>query len=379
MKKNAIKRVLVLDLARQFKEIKKDILPAIGHTLSRGDFILGKDLALFEREFARYCGVKFCIGVNSGTDALFLGLKSLGIGAGDEVIVPVFTYIASALAVTYTGARPVFVDVDEQTYNIDVSKIEQAITKNTKAIIPVHLYGQPADMKPLSGIAKKHNLKIIEDTAQAHGSKYRISAGKWRLAGGIGDIGCFSFYPTKNLGACGDGGAIITDNEGIYKKLLMLRDYGRKSRYEHVSLGYNSRLDTLQASILRIKLRHLDKWNAQRRKKAGIYNKELKGCTGIILPKEDDYTKHVYHQYVVRVKNRDEVMAGLNNEGIGVLIHYPIPLHLQEVYRNLGYKKGDFPVAERVAREIMSLPMYPNLEDKQVRFVSKSLRNIVDK
>jgi len=369
-----------LDLSQQYREIRKDLDIALRKIMQRGDFILGKEVALFEQEFAKYCNRKFAVGVNSGTDALFLGLLSLGIGRGDEVIVPVFTYIATALAVSFTGAKPVFVDIDKDTYNIDVNKIKRAITKKTKAIIPVHLYGQPADMQPILDIAKRYNLKVVEDAAQAHGAGYKLKIKNEKLkikkVGSIGDIGCFSFYPTKNLGAFGDGGMVVTDNEGVYKKLLMLRDYGRKSRYEHIILGYNSRLDTIQAAILRIKLRYLDRWNTLRRKNAEIYKDELKDINGIITPYEADYGRHVYHIYAVRVRNRDRVIRELTKNDIGVLIHYPIPLHLQKVYRPLGYKKGDFPIAERIAKEILSLPMYPHLKETQIKFVAKNLKEV---
>jgi len=358
-------KVPILDLKQQYRAIKKDMNAALDETMQRGDFILGKEEKIFEQEFARFCNRKFAVGVNSGTDALFLALLSLGVGSGDEVIVPAFTYI---------GARPIFVDIDEDTYNIDTSKIEKAITKRTKAIMPVHLYGQAADMNPILAIAKRYNLKVVEDAAQAHGAKYRILDGKWQIAGSIGDIGCFSFYPTKNLGAFGDGGMILTDDDNIHKKLLMLRDYGRISRYEHVMLGYNSRLDTIQAGILRIKLRHLKNWNDLRRKNASIYKREFKGVDGIILPHEADYSYHVYHCFAVRVKNREEVIKKLTKEGISVLIHYPIPLHLQKVYENLGYKRGNFPVAEKVAQEIISLPMYPYLKEAQIKFIAKILK-----
>ncbi len=370
-------KIPFLDLRGQYREIKDQMDRALEETMERGDFILGKEEALFEEEFSGYCNRKFCVGVNSGTDALFLGLLSLGVGREDEVIVPAFTYIATALAVTYAGAKPVFVDINEQTYNLDINRIERAITRRTRAIIPVHLYGQVADMNPLSDIAKKYNLKIIEDTAQAHGSRYRISADKWQMAGSMGDIGCFSFYPTKNLGAFGDGGAVVTDDEEIHKKLLMLRDYGRKSRYEHVVLGYNSRLDTVQAAILRIKLRHLEGWNGLRQKNAKIYTDRLKKLKGLVAPYVADYSQHVYHVYAVRVNDRDRVIKELAKEGIGVLIHYPIPLHLQEVYSGLGYKAGDFPIAEKVCSEILSLPMYPHLPESQINFVADALARIV--
>jgi dTDP-4-amino-4,6-dideoxygalactose transaminase len=370
-------KIPFLDLGGQYKEIKEDIDFALRRSLKRSDFILGKDEVIFEKEFAKYFNRKFAVGVNSGTDALFLGLLSLGIGSGDEVIVPVFTYIATALAVTFTGARPVFVDIDQDSYNIEVDKISGVITEKTKAIIPVHLYGQSAHMKPILNIGRKYNLKIVEDAAQAHGARYKMPGGKWRMVGGIGDIGCFSFYPTKNLGGCGDGGMIVTDDEKIYKKILLLRDYGRKSRYEHISVGYNSRLDTIQAAILRIKLRHLERWNIFRRRNAAIYNRELKDTEGMVVPKEADYAKHVYHVYAVRVRGRDWVVKELAKKGIGTLIYYPIPLHLQKVYKDLGYKKGDFPVAEKVAQEIISLPMYPHLKEAQIRLVAQTLKGIL--
>ena len=371
-------KVPFLDLAPQFRQIKKDIFTVLKNTMQRGDFILGKEVLEFEKEFASFNQRKFCVGVNSGTDALFLGLLSLGIGPGDEVIVPAFTYIATALAVTYTGAKPVFVDIDEKTYNINVNKIKGAITQRTKAVIPVHLYGQPADMNPIITLAKKYKLKIIEDAAQAHGAKYRIATDRWQVVGSFSDIGCFSFYPTKNLGAFGDAGAIVTDNKGVYKKMLMLRDYGRRSRYEHVSLGYNSRLDTLQAAILRLKLKHLAKWNQMRRNNAKKYTELLKGIKQVITPFEADYSHHVYHVYAVRVKNRDRVIEELKKKGVGVLIHYPIPIHLQKVYANLGYKKGDFPVSEKIAAQIISLPMYPHLKESQIRIICRIIRKTLE-
>jgi dTDP-4-amino-4,6-dideoxygalactose transaminase len=370
-------KIPILDLRPQYKAIKKEMYAALGQTMQRGDFILGKEERIFEQEFARFCNRKFALGVNSGTDALFLALLSLGVGPGDEVIVPAFTYIASAFAISFTGAKPVFVDIDEKTYNIDAKLIEKAITKKTKAIMPVHLYGQTADMKPILALAKKYNLKIVEDCAQAHGAKYKISPGRWKMAGDIGDIGCFSFYPTKNLGACGDGGIIVTDKERIHKALLKLRDYGRISRYEHVMLGFNSRLDTLQAAILRIKLKYIEEWNEMRRTSASIYKRELNAVDGIILPFTASYSYHVYHCFTLRFKNRSKVMDKLRDYGIGALIHYPIPLHLQKVYKNLGFKKGDFPVAERVSKEIVSLPIYPYLKETQIKFIAKTLKSII--
>jgi len=362
-------KVPFVSLKNQYAEIKRELLPYLRSAVERSDFILGKDVQLFETDFARYCRRRFAVGVNSGTDALFLGLLSLGVGPGDEVIVPAFTYIATALAVTYTGAKPVFVDIDPCTYAMDVTRAGKAIGKKTKAIIPVHLYGHCVDMDPLLKIAKARGIKVIEDTAQAHGALYRKAK-----AGSMGDIGCFSFYPTKNLGAFGDGGMVVTDNEPIYRKLLMFRDYGRKSRYEHVSIGYNSRLDTVQAAVLRAKLPCLDRWNSLRRKNAAAYNRMLKGVDSITTPYEAEYAKHVYHIYAVRVKDRDAVAAELSRNGIGVLIHYPIPLHLQEAYAGLGYRRGDFPVSEAAAAEIISLPMFPHLRESQVRRVCSVLK-----
>jgi len=367
-------KVSFADLTAQHREIKKDIDRVIKNIQKRSDFILGEDLQCFEKEFAAFCGSSYAVGVSSGTAALFLALKCLDIGPGDEVIVPDFTFIATALAVSYTGAKPVFVDIDEKTYNIDVSKIEGAITKNTKAIIPVHLYGQPADMPEILKIAKRNNLRVIEDACQAHGAVIKMPGGKWQRAGAMGDMGAFSFYPSKNLGALGDGGIITTSNEGLFKKLLMLRDYGRTSKYEHALIGYNSRLDTLQAGFLRAKLKLLDKWNNARKEAAFFYNKLLGGLKGLITPFASEGVSHVYHVYAIRVKRRDEVCARLKEKEIGVLIHYPIPLHLQPAYNGLGYKRGDFPVSERVSGEIVSLPMYPHIKEKQINYVADALK-----
>ncbi|MCM8800303.1 MAG: DegT/DnrJ/EryC1/StrS family aminotransferase, partial [Candidatus Omnitrophica bacterium] len=327
----------------------------------------------FEKEFAHFCGAKYAVGVSSGTDALFLSLLSLGIGEGDEVIVPVFTYIATALVVSHTGARPVFVDIREDTYNIDPEKIEKLITKNTKAIIPVHLYGQPADMPRILELARKYKLKVIEDAAQAHGAKIKINH-KWQMVGSIGDIGCFSFYPSKNLGALGDGGLIITDSQKIYKKLLILRDYGRISKYIHKIIGYNCRLDTLQAAILRVKLKKLLKWNRLRQESAKKYNRYLKDIKGIITPYVSEGVEHVYHIYAIRTKFRKKILEEFKKRGIISLVHYPLPLHLQPAYKDLGYKRGDFPIAEKVSQEILSLPIFPHITDRQIRYVVEAIK-----
>jgi len=366
-------KVDVFSLKKQYEDIKNEIKGPMDKVIASGGFILGEDVSLFEQEFADYCGVKLGVGVNSGTDALFLACLACGIGKGDEVIVMPYSYIATTLAISMTGAKPVFVDIEEKTYNIDVSKIEEAITKNTKAILPVHLYGHPVDMDPLLEIAKKYNLKVIEDCAQAHGALY-----KDKKVGSFGDAACFSFYPTKNLGAFGDSGMVITNSEEIKQRLLLLRDYGRKGRYEHIIRGYNSRLDTLQAAILRVKLKHLDEWNENRRKNAHLYTKLFKeNKIDLVLPYEADYARHVHHLYTIRLKDRKKVMEKLAEKGIRTLIHYPIPIHLQEAYKDLGYKKGDFPVSERCCEEILSLPMYPELSEEEIKYVVESLKEIL--
>ena len=364
------------DLSALHKEIKKEIDVALNKVIKKGDFILGQDEKLFELEFAAFCGSRFGVGVSSGTAALFLALRSLGIKEGDEVIVPAFTYIASALAVSYTGAKPVFVDIREDTYNIDPAKIRKLITKNTKAIMPVHIFGQPANMPAVLKIAREYNLKVVEDAAQGHGAFIKVEKAK-QLTGSIGDIGCFSLYPTKNLGALGDGGIITTNDEQIYNRLLMLRDYGRVSRYEHSIIGYNSRLDTLQAAVLSIKLKRLKGWNNMRQKNAEIYNKLLKGVNGVVTPFAALDLSHVYHVYAIRVKERDKIYQQLLKNGISAIIHYPIPVHLQLAYKGLGYKKGDLPVAEIVSQEIISLPMYPHMKESQIKFVVDTIKKII--
>lgn len=367
------------DLSVLHKEIEEEINSAVKKVIQRSDFIMGKEALVFEEEFARFCNARYAVGVSSGTAALFLATLSSGIGKGDEVIVPAFTYIATALAVSYSGAKPVFVDIEEGSYNINPQLIKKTITSRTKAIIPVHLYGQPANMPEILRIAREYNLKVIEDAAQGHGASIMMPGGIWQTVGGIGDIGCFSFYPSKNLGALGDGGMVVTNHAEIHKKLLMLRDYGRVSRYEHKIIGYNSRLDTLQAAILRIKLRRINKWNRMRRKAAQIYNKLFKTTDGLITPYASSKVKHVYHVYAIRTKQRKKVLQACKENKIGVIIHYPIPLHLQKAYKDLGYKKGDFPVAEKVCDEIISLPMYPHLKESQIKFVVGVIRGALSR
>ena len=367
-------KIKLVDLGPQHRQIKREIRRAINKVIKRCDFVLGEETWVFENEFAQFCQARYAVGVSSGTAALFLALKNLGIKEPDEVIVPSFTFVATAFAVSYAGAKPVFVDIDEGTYNIDVNKIKKAITNKTKAIIPVHLFGQPANMPEILNIARVYNLKVVEDAAQAHGASIKMPDGKWRVAGGLGDIGCFSFYPSKNLGAFGDAGAIVTNDEESYKKILMLRDCGRTSKYEHGIIGYNSRLDTLQAAILSIKLKRLNKWNSMRQKAAVIYNHLLKDIEGVMTPGFSENVRHVYHIYAIRTKKRDELFERFKKEGIAAAIHYPIPLPLQKAYIDTGYKKGDFPVSEKVAKEIISLPMYPHLKESQIKFIVKVIK-----
>jgi dTDP-4-amino-4,6-dideoxygalactose transaminase len=375
-------RVPYIDLQSQYAQIKSAVNRKINALMKRGDFILGQDVVEFEQSFTKFLNVRYGLGVNSGTDALFLGLLSLGVKPGDEVIVPAFTYIASAFAVSYIGAKPVFVDIDETTFNIDSKKIEKAITNKTRAIMSVHLYGQSADMGPISDLAKKYSLKIIEDAAQAHGAEYQMTDDRGqrterKKTGSIGDIGAFSFYPTKNLGAFGDAGMVVTNDAALFEKLKKLRDYGRKSRYEHTSLGYNSRLDAIQAIFLSEKLKKIESWNKKRIQAAATYRKLLKGVPGILLPGEAGYGKHIYHIFAVRVKNRDKILKELRKSGINAGLHYSVPLHLQEVYRFLGYKNGDFPVAEAIAQDVLCLPIYPHIKDKEIKYVVSQLKGLI--
>ena len=345
------------------KELEKVIREAFDRVFKRSWYIEGKEDEAFEKAFAEYCNSKYCVGVGNGLDALFLTLKALDIKNGDEIIVPSNTYIATALAVTYAGATPVFVEPDIQTFNIDPTKIESAITEKTKAIMPVHLYGQACDMDPIMNIARKHNLYVIEDCAQAHGARY-----KGKVIGSFGDAAGFSFYPGKNLGALGDAGATVTNNEDLAKKIRALGNYGSDYKYHHIMQGNNSRLDELQAAFLSVKLPYLDKVNVERREIAqkyleGIHNSE------VILPFVPEYATPVWHIFGVRCKRREELEKYLNDAGIGTNKHYPIPMHLQECYKNLGYKKGDFPIAEEISATELSLPMYYGMTDKEIQYV----------
>ena len=360
-----------VDLKAQYDSIKDEIDNTIQNVINNTSFIMGEELKKFEEEFAWFCDVKYAIGVANGSDALILALRACGIGKGDEVITVPHTFISTAEAISNVGGKVVFVDIEPKTYTIDVSEIEEKINKKTKAIIPVHLYGQPADMDPIMELARKYNLKVIEDAAQAHGAEY-----KGEKVGSIGDVGCFSFYPGKNLGAYGDAGMVITNNERIAEKIKLLRNHGRISKkYEHDIEGYSSRLDNLQAAILRVKLRHLNKWNDMRRKNAKRYNKLLSEMDDIIVPYEADYSKHVYHLYVIRAEGRDKLRGELKSKGIATGIHYPIPLHLQPAYIYLGHKRGDFPVTEKASQEILSLPMFAELSEDQIVEIVKLIRN----
>ncbi len=362
--------IQLVDLQAQYAAIKPEIDQVIADVLSRTAFIGGSYVQNFEKDFAAFCGVKYCVGVGNGTDAIFIALKTLGIGAGDEVITVANSFIATSESITQTGARVVFVDIDPKTYNIDTTKIEAKITKQTKAIIPVHLYGQPVDMDPILALAKKYNLKIVEDCAQAHGAVY-----KGRTIGSIGDMASFSFYPGKNLGAYGDAGAIVTNDEALAKKARMFANHGRIDKYDHEIEGINSRLDGLQAAVLGVKLKHLAAWSEQRRKNAYIYNDHLKG-TGLVTPVEINDVKSVYHLYVVRTKKetRQKLQDHLKSKGIATGIHYPIALPNLKAYAYLKHNESDFPEATKASREILSFPMYPELSGSQIEFIVQTIK-----
>lgn len=359
------------DLKEQYREIKEEIESKLKSVLSKGQFILGPEVSSLEQEIADYAGVKHAVGSASGTDALYLALLACNIKKGDEVITTPFSFIATAEVITYCQATPVFVDIDPKTFNIDPGKIEEKITEKTKAIIPVHLYGYPADMDALLKIAEKHQLSVIEDAAQAFGAEY-----KNKKIGSIGDIGCFSFFPTKNLGGYGDGGMMVTDNPEIAEKLRMLRVHGSKEKYFHSFLGYNSRLDEIQAAILRVKLKRIEAWNELRRKKAYLYN-ELLGGLDIGLPCEEKAYKHVYHQYTVSLKERDECKDFLQKNNIATTIYYPIPITEQEIYKNMEYSEKNLPYSYQASREVLSLPMYPELADDMIETVSLMIGKFV--
>jgi dTDP-4-amino-4,6-dideoxygalactose transaminase len=361
-----------VDLKAQYAGIKEEVNSAIQGVLESCQFTLGSEVAAFEDEFSTYCQAEYGIGVNTGTSALHLALLAAGIGPNDEVITVPFTFVATVAAIYYTGAKPVFVDIDPRTFTIDVKAIEAAITEKTKAILPVHLYGQPADMDPILDIAKRHGLVVIEDAAQAHGAEY-----KGRRVGSIGDMGCFSFYPGKNLGAYGEGGMVVTSNPDYTRTLRMLRDWGAEQKYLHVLKGYNFRLEGIQGAVLRVKLRHLETWTEARRTAAAYYNKLLSD-SGVQTPEAMSYARHVYHIYAIRTRQRSEWQQVLQDQGIQTGIHYPIPVHLLPAYEDLGYNKGDFPHSEQAAKEVLSLPMFPELSRAQIEQVSEAVVSLAN-
>jgi dTDP-4-amino-4,6-dideoxygalactose transaminase len=365
-----------LDLQRQYRRIKEEILAATHKVYDKGVFILGEEVSTFEEEFAGYCGVRYGVGVGSGTDALCLALRAAGIGEGDEVVTVANSFIATALAISFVGAKPLFVDIDPETLTIDPNALECLVkdrmvkngTQGIKAILPVHLYGHPAPMDAIMNIAKRYHLMIVEDACQAHGAVYR-----GRKVGSFGLAGCFSFYPTKNVGGYGDGGMVVTNDGDVYEKLRLLRCYGEAQKYHHVMKGGNSRLDELQAAILRVKLRYLDQWNDERRERARMYSKMFEGV-GITCPVEKEDARHVYHLYVICTAERDALQRFLHRNGIGTLIHYPRPIHLQGAYGELSYREGDLPVSERAAREVLSLPCFPELTAREIEEVVEAVR-----
>jgi dTDP-4-amino-4,6-dideoxygalactose transaminase len=363
-------KVPFVDLAAQQASLYDQLAATTQRVLREADFVLGREVELFENDFARYCGCKFGVGVDSGTSALELALRAFGIGAGDDVIVPANTFIATALAVSCTGATPVLVDISPATHTLDVERLEAAITNRTRAVIPVHLYGQPADMDPILDVARQRKLVVIEDACQAHGATY-----KGRPVGSLGDAAAFSFYPSKNLGACGDGGMVVTRDRDTARSLQLLRNYGQEKKYHHAVRGYNRRLDTLQAALLRIKLTRLDAWTAARRSHADAYGRMLRDV--VLTPAPADYANPVWHLYVVQTGDRDGLQAYLSERGISTGIHYPVPIHLQAAYRDLGYRRGDFPVTERMANRILSLPMYAELPEAAIDEVADAVRSFV--
>jgi dTDP-3-amino-3,4,6-trideoxy-alpha-D-glucose transaminase len=358
-----------LDLKPAYRELQGELEAAGRRVMESGWYILGEEVEAFEGEFAAYCGAKHCLGVGNGLDALILILRGHDIGPGSEVIVPANTYIATWLAVSSVGGTPVPVEPDSRTYNLDPGRIEAAITSRTRAIIPVHLYGQPAEMEAIRQIGLRHGLKIIEDAAQAHGARHQD-----RMAGNLGDVAAFSFYPTKNLGALGDAGAVVTNDDELAERIRVLRNYGSRSKYYNEVKGVNSRLDPIQASFLRVKLKHLDAWNARRHKVAQQYLKDLSGCADLILPKAAPAAEPIWHQFVVRHPLRDQLQGHLRETGVGTLVHYPVPPHLSGAYSDGGWKPGDFPATEELARTVLSIPIGPHLGDDAVAFVIRALQ-----
>jgi dTDP-4-amino-4,6-dideoxygalactose transaminase len=366
-------QVPYLDLKAQYRSIKPEIDAAIAGVLESAQFVLGSEVSGFEREFAAYCGSAECVALNSGTSALHLALLAAGVKAGDEVITVPFTFVASVAAVIYAGARPVLVDIDPRSYTMDPSKLEAAITPRSRAILPVHLYGQPTDMDSIMEVARRHRLAVIEDAAQAHGAHY-----KGRPIGNRSDITCYSFYPTKNLGAYGEGGAVTTNNAEYAETIRKLRDWGQDSKYHHVFRGYNYRMEGLQGAILRVKLRHLNQWIEARRAVAGRYANMLANC-GVDLPQEMPWARHVYHVYTLRAEDRDGLRSALQAEGIQTAVHYALPAHLQPAYSDLGYSKGSFPQSEAAAAQVLSLPIYPEIPEQAVVRVGNAVKKALSR
>jgi dTDP-4-amino-4,6-dideoxygalactose transaminase len=367
-------KVPFLDLRAQYESIKNEVSETIQNVLDSTAFSGGLFVEKFEEEFSKFCGCNHCIGVGSGTEALWLTLMALGVDRGDEVITVPNTFIATAEAISYCGAKPVFVDIDEKTYNMAPNLIEEEITRNTKAIIPVHLFGQMADMDPIMEIGRKYKIFVIEDACQAHGAEY-----KGHKAGSIGDAAAFSFYPGKNLGAYGEAGAVVTNRNEIERKVRMLRDHGQLKKYYHDHIGWNSRMDGIQGAVLSVKLQKLEEWNESRRKNAKIYTNLLSGTNGIVTPWESIDRKHVYHIYSIRIKMRDLLLNTLRNRNIHCSIHYPVPIHMQNAYKYLNLEKGSYPVSEKCAEEIISLPMYPELKESDIEFVTEEIKKVIAK
>jgi dTDP-4-amino-4,6-dideoxygalactose transaminase len=364
-------KVPYIDLRAQYASLRDEILAALDAVCRKGAFILGEEVAIFECEFAAYCETKHCVALNSGTSALHLALRAAGVGSGDEVITSANTFIATAEAISYTGARPVFVDIDPRTANLDPQLLPAAITPRTKAVIPVHLYGRPANPNPILEIATRGGLAVIEDACQAHGARYR-----GKRVGGFGRAAAFSFYPTKNLGAYGEGGALTTNDDAVAEFARALRSHGECRRYFHDFVGYNYRMDAFQGAVLRVKLRRLEVWTARRRELAALYRRLLSGAR-VDIPEDDPHSECVYHLFVVYVENRDTVRTQLESRGIHTAIHYPLPIHLQKAYRDLGYKPGSFPRTERACERALSLPFFPEMSNEQVEYVAAVLSEIV--
>jgi dTDP-4-amino-4,6-dideoxygalactose transaminase len=365
-------KVPFVDLKAQYQTISSQVDEAIRRVVDETDFVLGRDVDLFEQEFADFCEAEYAVGVDSGTSALELALRAYGIGEGDEVITVSHTFLATVAAISYTGARPVLVDIDRDSYNIDAAEIEAAITARTRAVVPVHLYGQAADLDPILEIARRRNLVVIEDACQAHGARY-----KGNRVGALGDAGCFSFYPGKNLGAYGDAGMVVTNSEDIARQIRLLRNYGQPQKYQHVMLGYNRRLDSLQAAVLRAKLPLLDQWNASRRSAALLYNELLGEAEGIRTPYAAEESSHAYHLYVIQHPRRDSLMSHLRERGVSTGLHYPVPSHLQPCYENLAMGPGSLPITEAVASRVISLPMFPEISSSQIEHVCNSIKSLL--